>query len=110
MIVFIDELGRNRVVRSSLSVELCLGTVAGVWVARLNHESVDDPVEKQAVVVVFAHELAEIVPVSRCLAVEFHADCSLRRDDVEFRFAVLYHSYTVFLFVRNLFSSFAIAA
>ena len=57
--------------------------VAGVRVAALNHESVDDPVEQDIVIVMREGQLDEVVPVLGRVLVQLDADGAHGGDDVE---------------------------
>ena len=86
MPVLADEFCRDGVVRASLSVEGDLGRVLRIWVSSLDHEAVDDPVEKKAVVEMFCYEFHEIVSVFRGFRVELDSHCTHVRDYVKLGF------------------------
>ena len=61
-------------------------SIAGVGVAALDHEPVDDPVEQDAVIVVREGQPDEVVPVLGRVLVQFDADGAHGSDNVEDRF------------------------
>ena len=75
-ILGIDELGRKGITHVAPAQCLSLGRVLTLRVSRLDHEVLDDPVEQRTIVWAFLGQLNEVVPMFRCLVVEFHHDVS----------------------------------
>ena len=73
------------VARTALAPFLDPRGVAGVRVAALDHESGDDPVEKDVVIQAREGQPGEILPVLGRVLVQFDADGTHGRDDVENR-------------------------
>lgn len=56
---------------TALAEQLSRLCMSAGTIARLNHETVDDPVEEDAIVVALGHQFQEVIAVLRCLVVEF---------------------------------------
>ena len=103
MVIFIDELRRDGIVRSACPVKFHLGRVLGQRIPCLNHKPVDYTVKKQTVVIVLGHQLAEIVPVLGGLGIEFHLYGSLGGLNVELRLKLEHQSSAVNLLFHIIF-------
>ena len=71
------ELWLDGIVEVARTQQLAGLGVLAVQIAALNHEVLDDTMEKQGIVDVHADELQEIVAVQGCLVIEGQTDVAL---------------------------------
>ena len=81
--VFGDDFRIDRIAGAAFAPFLDPGGVTGERIAALDHESVDDPVEQDSVIVMRERQAGKVVPVLGRVLVQFDPDRSHGRDDVE---------------------------
>ena len=75
--LWINELGRDGIVRTTCAQHLAFRSAFAVWIAALNHKILDDTVEESAIEISLLCQLQEVVTMLRCLVVEAYLDVAL---------------------------------
>src|SRR3712207_2543222 len=79
----ISKLGRKRVVGAARSEPFALGSALAVGVATLNHEVLDDPMEKRSIEIALPGQLNEVVTVGGRLVVKADEDVAFGSADFD---------------------------
>ena len=75
--LWINELGRDGVIRSARAQHFAFRSALALWVTALDHEILDDTVEECAIEISLLCQLDEVVTMLRCLVVEANLDVAL---------------------------------
>ena len=75
--LWINELGRDGIVRTTCAQHLAFRSALAVRIAALNHKILDDTMEESAIEISLLCQLQEVVTMLRCLVVEAHLDVAL---------------------------------
>ena len=75
--LWINELGRDGIVRTTCAQHLAFRSAFAVRVAALNHKILDDTMEESAIEISLLCQLQEVVTMLGCLVVEAHLDVAL---------------------------------
>ena len=75
--LWINELGRDGIVRTTCAQHLAFRSAFAVWIAALNHKILDDTMEESAIEISLLCQLQEVGTMLRCLVVEAHLDVAL---------------------------------
>ena len=75
--LWINELGRDGIVRTTCAQHLAFRSAFAVWIAALNHKILDDTMEESAIEISLLCQLQEVVTMLRGLVVEAHLDVAL---------------------------------
>ena len=75
--LWINELGRDGIVRTTCAQYLAFRSAFAVWIAALNHKILDDTMEESAIEISLLCQLDEVVTMLRCLVVEAYLDVAL---------------------------------
>ena len=75
--LWINELGRDGIVRTTCAQHLAFRSAFAVWIAALNHKILDDTMEESAIEIFLLCQLDEVVTMLRCLVVEAYLDVAL---------------------------------
>ena len=75
--LWINELGRDGIVRTTCAQHLAFRSAFAVWIAALNHKILDDTMEESAIEISLLCQLQEVVTMLRGLVVEAYLDVAL---------------------------------